>query len=104
MCPQGTWGQTWGQHLQARSEMVTRRMSRDRAATILAGIGQHRTGGNNQAVAVRGRAHRAVGAVGHVTGVEGKDGSPGAHVEDAPVVLQQQGAVVEGTRAEAPDA
>lgn len=51
----------------------------------------------------RGWAHRAVGAVGHIAGVEGKDGSPGAHVEDALVVLQQQGAVVQAAPTEAPD-
>lgn len=51
----------------------------------------------------RGWAHRAVGAIGHVTGVEGEDGSPGAHVENALVVLQQQGAVVEAAPTEAPD-
>lgn len=79
-------------------------MSRDRLATIRAGTGQHGTGEDNQPAAGRGQAHRAVGAVSHVTGVEGEDGSPGAHVEDAPVVLQQQGAIVEGVRAEVPDA
>lgn len=73
--------------------MVRGRLSRDRVATMWLGIGQHG----------RGWAHRAVGAVGHVAGVEGEDGSPGAHVEDAPLVLQQQGAVVEGVRGEAPD-
>lgn len=72
-------------------------------ATIRMGIWQRGTGEDNQPAARRGRAHRAVGAVGHVTGVEGEDGSPGAHVEDATVVLQQQGAVVEGVCAEAPD-
>lgn len=102
--PQGTWGQTWGQHLQARPEMASRRMSRDRVAMIRAGTGQHGTGEDNQPAVARGWAHRAVGAIGHVTGVEGEDGSPGAHVEDAPVFLQQQGAVVEGVCAEAPDA
>lgn len=51
----------------------------------------------------RGQAHRVVGTISHVTGVEGEDGSPGAHVEDAPIVLQQQCAVVEGVRLEAPD-
>ena len=104
--PLGTWGQTrgqpWGQQLQVRPEMVSRRMSRDRA--IWAGTGQRRTPEDNQLAVGRGRAHRAVGAVGHITGVEGEDGSPGTHVEDAPVVLQQQGAVVEAARTEAPDA
>lgn len=73
--------------------MVRGRLSRDRVATMWMGIGQRG----------RGRAHRVVGAVGHVAGVEGEDGSPGTHVEDAPLVLQQQGAVVAGVRGEAPD-
>lgn len=67
------------------------------------GIGQRGTGEDNQLAAGTGWAHRAVGAVGHVAGVEGEDGSPGTHIEDAPVVLQQQGAVVEGVSIEAPD-
>lgn len=102
--PQGTWGQTWGQHLQARPEMLNGRISRDKVATIRAGTRQCGTGEDNQPAVGRGWAHRAVGAVSHITGVEGEDGSPGTHVEDAPIVLQQQGAVVEGVHAEAPDA
>lgn len=72
-------------------------------ATIFSGIGWRGTGEDNQLAAGSGQAHRVVGAISHVTGVEGEDGSPGAHVEDALVVLQQQGAVVEGVCLEAPD-
>lgn len=72
-------------------------------ATVWTGTRQCRTGGDKQAAVSRGQAHRSVGAVSHVAGVEGEDGSPGTHVENSPVVLQQQGAVVEGVHAEEPD-